>query len=107
VGHVLRHSSDAGIFVQIQALKNMGYNITRAKLSEDSKNKFYITNATTSEKVTRSTELEAIRQCILHTMMEFHPEAEPLIATGATSENPSKLPPLGAQFHVRINQPPA
>lgn len=31
--------------LQIQALKNLGYNITRAKLAEDSKNKFFITQA--------------------------------------------------------------
>ena len=43
--------------VQIQGLKNMGYNISRAKLSEGSKNKFYITNAKTSEKVSKSAEV--------------------------------------------------
>jgi hypothetical protein len=43
--------------VQIQGLKNMGYNISRAKLSEGAKNKFFITNASTSEKVSKSAEV--------------------------------------------------
>lgn len=86
----------------IQGLKNMGYNISRAKLSEGSKNKFFITNAKTSEKVSKSAELEAIRMCILTTMVEYHPEAEPLVATGATAENPNTPHALGAQFHEEV-----
>jgi hypothetical protein len=66
----------------------MGYNITRAKLSGDSKNKFYITNSKTSEKVTRSAELEDIRQCIMHQIVETHPEAHDLVSLGA-DEAPS------------------
>ena len=45
------------VSMQIQGLKNMGYNISRAKLSEGSKNKFFITNAKTSEKVSKSAEV--------------------------------------------------
>lgn len=48
---------DINSALQIQGLKNMGYNISRAKLSEGAKNKFYITNATTSEKVSKSAEV--------------------------------------------------
>ena len=45
------------VSMQIQGLKNMGYNISRAKLNEGAKNKFYITNAKTSEKVYKSAEV--------------------------------------------------
>lgn len=97
----------------IQALKNLGYNITRAKLSEDSKNKFFITNSETAEKVTKSAELEAIRQCILQTMMEFHPEAEDLVGTGGIlAEAKPAFQPLGAERHaevatkIRLETPP-
>jgi hypothetical protein len=85
--------------VQIQALKNMGYNISRAKLSEDSKNKFFITKAESAEKVTRSAELEDIRQCIMHTMVDFHPEAASLIVTGG-SEMAASSTILGADGKV-------
>ena len=77
------HTRCLPVVLQIQALKNMGYNISRAKLSEDSANKFFITDARTAEKVTQSAELESIRQCIIHNMMDYHPESKELYSTGA------------------------
>ena len=61
--------------LQIQGLKNLGLNIRRAKLSPDTKNKFYVTDAVTAEKITKSVQLEEIRQVILHNMMSYHPGA--------------------------------
>lgn len=87
--------------MQIQALKNMGLNISRARLSEDSKNKFFITKADSAEKVTKSAELEDIRQCIMHNMVDFHPETKDLIATSVGAGLAAPTPVLGAAPQVR------
>lgn len=68
------------------ALKNLGLNIRRAKLrnKEDTvnKNKFYVTEAKTSEKIMTSERLEEIRLTILNTMVAYHPEAGDNLALG-------------------------
>ncbi|KAK3273350.1 hypothetical protein CYMTET_18400 [Cymbomonas tetramitiformis] len=67
------------------ALRNLGLDITRASLDTDgggSQNCFYVTDSKTSEKITASERLEEIRNTVLSNMIQFHPEAEELIATG-------------------------
>lgn len=63
--------------MQVAALKNLGLNIRRAKLDQTTsgrnKNTFYITDATTSEKILKSARLEEIRMTIINNMLFFHP----------------------------------
>eukprot|EP01025_Chloroclados_australasicus_P047766 TRINITY_DN5388_c0_g2_i1.p1 TRINITY_DN5388_c0_g2~~TRINITY_DN5388_c0_g2_i1.p1 ORF type:complete len:289 (-),score=33.43 TRINITY_DN5388_c0_g2_i1:146-1012(-) len=80
----------------IQALKNLGYNITRAKMSDTKKNKFFITNAKTGEKVTMSAELEGIRQCIIKTMVDYHPEVSGMVSAGSMTMDSGSRKALGA-----------
>jgi hypothetical protein len=59
-----------------QALKNLGLNICRAEVSaDDNPNKFYVTDANTSEKVVKSEQIEQIRTVIIQNMIKYHPEA--------------------------------
>jgi hypothetical protein len=55
------------MFDTIQALKNLGLNIRRAKL-EQTLNTFYITEASTSEKIVKSARLEEIRMTVLNSL---------------------------------------
>jgi UTP:GlnB (protein PII) uridylyltransferase len=65
------------------ALRNLGLNIRRAKLSgAGGDNTFYITEAATSEKIVRSGRLEEIRMTILSCLMRYHPEATAELAFG-------------------------
>jgi len=60
------------------AIKNLGLNIVRAKIESGdiySKNKFYITDAHSSEKVVKSEKLEEIRLTILNNLLIYHPES--------------------------------
>lgn len=67
--HAIQH-----MYPQITALKNLGLNISRAKLESGKKaNVFYITDATTSEKITRSAQIEEIRMTIISNMLYYHP----------------------------------
>lgn len=71
----------------IRALKNLGLNIRRAKISADSsiKNKFYITDAVSSEKVVKSAKIEEIRLTVLNNLLEYHPESAEELAWGPKS----------------------
>lgn len=85
--------------VQTAALKNLGLNIRRAKIkkTQDEKmviNKFYITDAVTSEKVLRSSRLEEIRATIFGNLLYYHPEAQEDMAWGAKARKPSAANPL-------------
>lgn len=99
--HMSAAAATAGRRLQIQSIKNMGYNITRAKLTSESKNKFYITDAKTSEKVTKSAELEDIRHCIIENMVTFHPEAEELVSLSAAEQPSVAAAVLGAASKAR------
>lgn len=57
---------------QIVALKNLGLNIRRAKLATQ-QNTFYITEASTSEKVIKSARLEEIRMTVLNSLTSKFP----------------------------------
>lgn len=81
------------------ALKNLGLNIRRAKIKKtaDDKmiiNKFYITDAVTSEKVLRSSRLEEIRATIFGNLLYYHPEAQEDMAWGAKARKPTAANPL-------------
>jgi len=48
----------------------------RAEVSaDDNPNKFYVTDANTSEKVVKSEQIEQIRTVIIQNMIKYHPEA--------------------------------
>ncbi|KAL3157875.1 hypothetical protein ABBQ32_012286 [Trebouxia sp. C0010 RCD-2024] len=81
------------------ALKNLGLNIRRAKIkkTQDEKmviNKFYITDAVTSEKILRSSRLEEIQATIFSNLLYYHPEAQQDMAWGAKARKPSAANPL-------------
>jgi len=90
----------------IAALKNLGLNIQRANLAAPTdtdpaqKNKFFVTESETDEKITKSARLEEIRLTILNIMMTYHPEAGDNLSLGIgkrytpSSRNITK--PLGA-----------
>lgn len=85
--------------LQTAALKNLGLNIRRAKIkkTQDDKlviNKFYITDAVTSEKVLRSSRLEEIRATIFSNLLYYHPEAQDGMAWGQKAHKPSTADPL-------------
>ena len=88
-------------WVQIAALKNLKLNIRRAKIKAGAgANKFYITDALTSEKILKSARLEEIRLTIFNNLLKYHPESGSAIgwgesATPVTEADP--LHPLGAR----------
>ena len=58
-----------------ESLRRLGLNINRAEVTEGSPaNTFYITDAATSEKITKSDVIESIRLTIIN-MLAYHPEA--------------------------------
>lgn len=65
------------------ALRNLGLNINKASLTADNSKakRFFVTDAKTSEKVFLSSRLEEVKVTILNTMMEFHPEAIPILSS--------------------------
>lgn len=75
----------------ITALKNLGLNIRRAKLDSTSpganKNKFYITDAYTSEKIVKSARLEEIRMTILNILVNKFPESASSFSMGGGSSD--------------------
>lgn len=86
-------------YLQTAALKNLGLNIRRAKIkkTQDEKmviNKFYITDAVTSEKILRSSRLEEIQATIFSNLLYYHPEAQQDMAWGAKARKPSAANPL-------------
>lgn len=81
------------------ALKNLGLNIRRAKIKKTSDdklvvNKFYITDAISSEKILRSSRLEEIRATIFSNLLYYHPEAQDGMGWGAKARKPSSADPL-------------
>lgn len=70
----------------MNALKNLGLNVVKAKVFLDSSgkhNKFAITKADTGRKVDDPELLEAIRLTIINNLIEYHPESSELLAMGA------------------------
>lgn len=79
----------------ITALKNLGLNIRRAKLTQKAgiktENVFYITDADTSEKIVRSARLEDIRMTVINSLMAKFPEVgEVMGSSSRASDEPTK-----------------
>ena len=58
-------------------LRNLGLNIVRAKIDTsdpDSRNRFYVTDRVTSEKIIKSARLEEIRLAVLESLIHYFPE---------------------------------
>eukprot|EP00232_Nephroselmis_pyriformis_P016237 CAMPEP_0182890294 /NCGR_PEP_ID=MMETSP0034_2-20130328/22573_1 /TAXON_ID=156128 /ORGANISM="Nephroselmis pyriformis, Strain CCMP717" /LENGTH=316 /DNA_ID=CAMNT_0025023831 /DNA_START=5 /DNA_END=955 /DNA_ORIENTATION=+ len=73
----------------VSELKKLGLNVMRAKIATQgglqgavSNNTFYVTDASSAEKVTKSEQLEEIRMTIINNMMYYHPEAVGKLAAG-------------------------
>lgn len=87
---------------QIAALKSLKLNIRRAKIEQEKGlNKFYITDALTSEKILKSARLEEIRLTILNNLMKYHPESGAALGWGSSAPPKEReadpLHPLGAK----------
>lgn len=96
-----------GLMDTVAALKNLGLNIVRAKFTDASekKNRFYVTDAKTHEKVLDPQRMEEIRLTILRNMVSYHPESQDKLAVGTMLAKPSlKLNknPLGPRSQARI-----
>jgi len=67
----------------MQSLKNLGLNVTRAKIEEGSMdNMFYITDAKTGNKVEDPERLEEIRLSVITNLLQYHPESRESLALG-------------------------
>eukprot|EP01023_Acetabularia_acetabulum_P068696 TRINITY_DN9783_c0_g2_i1.p2 TRINITY_DN9783_c0_g2~~TRINITY_DN9783_c0_g2_i1.p2 ORF type:complete len:289 (+),score=44.74 TRINITY_DN9783_c0_g2_i1:111-977(+) len=91
------------------AIRNLGLNIVRAKIESGdvyNKNKFYITDSTTSEKVVKSEKLEEIRLTILNNLLIYHPESQDAMAWGGSrARKPTRrdlTAPLGAEKQQEV-----
>jgi len=67
----------------VAALKNLKLNIVRAKFTDNKKkNRFYVTDSKTGEKVLNPERMEEIRLTILRNMVTYHPESVDKLAVG-------------------------
>jgi UTP:GlnB (protein PII) uridylyltransferase len=72
-----------------EALRRLGLNINRADVTEGSPaNRFYITDASTSEKIVKSEMIEQIRMTIINNMLTYHPEAADFLVEGQHIDMP-------------------
>ncbi|GAX84153.1 hypothetical protein CEUSTIGMA_g11576.t1 [Chlamydomonas eustigma] len=85
----------------ILALKNIGLNIRRAKISQkeksaaSSQNVFYLTEASTSEKIVKSARLEEIRMTVITSIMSKFPQnCESFSVSAKSSSDSSEGKPL-------------
>lgn len=96
------------VYMQTNALKTLGLNIRRAKLRTKNGmaiNKFYITDARTSEKILKSARIEEIRLTILNCLMKFHPESTERLSTGNMAvEDMDYEHPLGKAARKVVTQ---
>lgn len=89
----------------ITALKNLGLNIRKAALKPGSKaSTLFVTDATTSEKILKSSRLEEIRMCIINNMLYFHPESSESLAAGKsmTTSKRDQTHPLGPKARAVV-----
>ncbi|XVF26193.1 hypothetical protein REPUB_Repub13aG0278000 [Reevesia pubescens] len=92
----------------MNALKNLGLNVTKANVYLDSSgkhNKFAITKTNTGRKVEDPELLEAIRLTIINNLLEFHPESSSQLAMGATFgvEPPKEKVDVDIATHIRVD----
>ena len=72
-----------------ESLRRLGLNINRAEVTEGSPaNTFYITDASTSEKIIKSDMIEQIRMTIITNMLKYHPEAAEFLVEGQHIDMP-------------------
>ena len=89
------------LYLQIAALKALKLNIRRAKVKTKGStrvNKFFITDATTAEKIMKSARLEEIRLSILNNLIKYHPESGAELGWGTAAPQDDTndiLHPLG------------
>ncbi|XVE50992.1 hypothetical protein DITRI_Ditri02bG0001600 [Diplodiscus trichospermus] len=92
----------------MNALKNLGLNVTKANVYLDSSgkhNKFAITKADTGRKVEDPELLEAIRLTIINNLLEYHPESSSQLAMGAAFgvEPPKEKVDVDIATHISID----
>ena len=95
-----RRATPPRCLLQAAAIKGLGLNIRRAKIAEDAGHTFYVTDARTSEKVTKSAKIEEMRMVIMNNLLQYHPESGEKMAWGTPTSrirdvDPTK--PLGAK----------
>jgi len=89
----------------ITALKNLGLNIRKAALKPGSKaSKLFVTDASTSEKILKSSRLEEIRMTIINNMLHYHPESSESLAAGKSMSPPQRdqTHPLGPKARAVV-----
>ncbi|CAI9113797.1 OLC1v1014477C1 [Oldenlandia corymbosa var. corymbosa] len=91
----------------MNALKNLGLNVTKANVYLDSSgkhNKFSITKASTGRKVDDPELLETIRLTIINNLLQYHPESSSQLAMGAAFGvmQPSQQVDVDIATHVRV-----
>ena len=86
---------------QVSALRGLHLNVRRAKVKHSDgnvKNRFYVTDSQTADKIMKSARLEEIRLSILQNLQFYHPEAGDKLAWGKRAKKATKrsqLEPLG------------
>jgi len=98
-----------GLIDTVAALKNLNLNIVRAKFTDtgSKKNRFYVTDKKSNEKILDPERMEEIRLTILRNMASYHPESVDQLAVGAAIglAKPSlkyNRSPLGPRAQSRI-----
>lgn len=87
--------------MQVSALRGLHLNVRRAKVKHadgNVKNRFYVTDSQTADKIMKSARLEEIRLSILQNLQFYHPEAGDKLAWGKRAKKATKrsqLEPLG------------
>ncbi|XP_022723940.1 ACT domain-containing protein ACR11-like [Durio zibethinus] len=92
----------------MNALKNLGLNVTKANVYLDSSgkhNKFAITKANTGRKVEDPELLEAIRLTIINNLLEYHPESSSQLAMGVAFgvEPPKEKVDVDIATHITVD----
>lgn len=90
-----------------ESLKALGLNINRAEVTDcDNPNKFYVTDAKTSEKITKSERIESIRITVINNMLKYHPEAGEFLVEGQHIDTPGDHDadenPLGPRVEPKV-----
>lgn len=90
-----------------ESLKSMGLNINRAEVTDnENPNRFYVTDALTSEKITKSARIEQIRITVINNMLTYHPEAAEYLVEGQHIDTPGDHDadenPLGARIEAKV-----
>ena len=91
-----RRSADISC-VQVRSLKNLQLNIRRAKIRPGDtgrRHKFYVTDAHSAEKITKSARLEEIRMSILQNLLYYHPESATELGFGPKARKADSGDPL-------------